>query len=191
LAILFTFALGTATGDLMAKKLGLGYLVTGLMSRVSPGDSGWTVLAFWIAYILTRPLAARRLPLAAAIQRWTWARRHYHERRIPRRDSRCRHLPGSHPARLHRLADRRCDRKEKLWRGPTSRCGHRRGPNGERSGLLRPELAPQKAGGSSSPDRKHRTRHVVAYTQVIWLPRSREQTIWKQHGTKANRAWSP
>src|SRR5882757_4428670 len=29
LAILFTFALGTATGDLMAEVLGLGYLVTG------------------------------------------------------------------------------------------------------------------------------------------------------------------
>src|SRR5258708_1733083 len=30
-AILFTFALGTASGDLMAEKLGLGYLVTGLI----------------------------------------------------------------------------------------------------------------------------------------------------------------
>jgi uncharacterized membrane-anchored protein len=31
LAILFTFALGTATGDLMAEVLGLGYVVTGVI----------------------------------------------------------------------------------------------------------------------------------------------------------------
>ncbi|SRR5258708_3297781 len=66
LAILFTFALGTAAGDLSAEKFSLGYLLSalifgGLIAVVyaiyrfrlfSP------VLAFWIAYILTRPLGA-------------------------------------------------------------------------------------------------------------------------------------
>ncbi|MBV9241867.1 MAG: hypothetical protein JO314_07660 [Acidobacteria bacterium] len=65
LAILFTFALGTAAGDLMAEKLGLGYLVTGLIVvGIIVADSiafklGLdNVLAFWVAYILTRPLGA-------------------------------------------------------------------------------------------------------------------------------------
>ncbi len=65
LAILFTFALGTATGDLMAEVLGLGYLVTGLIvaSLIAITAFGWrfglnSVLAFWIIYILTRPLGA-------------------------------------------------------------------------------------------------------------------------------------
>jgi len=64
-AILFTFALGTATGDLMAEKLGLGYLVTGLivLGVVTAAGIAWrlgldAVLGFWIAYILTRPLGA-------------------------------------------------------------------------------------------------------------------------------------
>ena len=65
LAILFTFALGTASGDLMAEKLGLGYLVTGLIvvGVIVASTIAWrfgldAVLAFWIAYILTRPLGA-------------------------------------------------------------------------------------------------------------------------------------
>jgi len=65
LAILFTFALGTAAGDLMAEKLGLGYLVTGLivLGVIAAALIAWrfgldAVLAFWIAYILTRPLGA-------------------------------------------------------------------------------------------------------------------------------------
>lgn len=65
LAILFTFALGTATGDLMAEKLGLGYLTTGLivLGIIAAVGIAWrlgldAVLAFWIAYILTRPLGA-------------------------------------------------------------------------------------------------------------------------------------
>ena len=65
LAILFTFALGTASGDLMAEKLGLGYLVTGLIvvGVIVAAGIAWrlgldAVLAFWIAYILTRPLGA-------------------------------------------------------------------------------------------------------------------------------------
>lgn len=64
-AILFTFALGTASGDLMAEKLGLGYLVTGLivLGVIAAAAIAWrvgldAVLGFWIVYILTRPLGA-------------------------------------------------------------------------------------------------------------------------------------
>ncbi|PKM38643.1 MAG: hypothetical protein CVV04_14330 [Firmicutes bacterium HGW-Firmicutes-9] len=65
LAILFTFALGTASGDLMAETLGLGYLVTGLIvvAIVVAISIAWklgldSVLGFWIVYIMTRPLGA-------------------------------------------------------------------------------------------------------------------------------------
>lgn len=64
-AILFTFALGTATGDLLAEVLGLGYLVTGAIvaSLIAIISAAWrfglnSVLSFWIIYILTRPLGA-------------------------------------------------------------------------------------------------------------------------------------
>ncbi len=66
LAILFTFALGTAAGDLSAERLQLGYLVSififgGLIALVTLGYYALranAVLAFWLAYILTRPLGA-------------------------------------------------------------------------------------------------------------------------------------
>jgi uncharacterized membrane-anchored protein len=65
LTILVTFALGTATGDLMSQVLGLGYLVAGLIvvAIVVLTAFAWRiglnpVLAFWIIYVLTRPLGA-------------------------------------------------------------------------------------------------------------------------------------
>jgi uncharacterized membrane-anchored protein len=65
LAILFTFALGTASGDLFAEGLGLGYLVTGLLVAgiITVTAVAWrlqlnSVLSFWIIYIMTRPLGA-------------------------------------------------------------------------------------------------------------------------------------
>ncbi|MEA2517666.1 MAG: hypothetical protein QOG16_1504 [Actinomycetota bacterium] len=67
LAILFTFALGTAAGDLVAESLGWGYLLSGiifgaLIAAVAAAHFNLKliggVLAFWIAYILTRPLGA-------------------------------------------------------------------------------------------------------------------------------------
>ena len=65
LAILFTFSLGTASGDLMAEALGLGYLVTGLIVAgiITLTAVAWklrlnSVLSFWIIYIMTRPLGA-------------------------------------------------------------------------------------------------------------------------------------
>ena len=65
LAILFTFALGTAAGDLVAESLGVGYLTSavifaGLIALVALAFRlrAGAVLTFWLAYILTRPLGA-------------------------------------------------------------------------------------------------------------------------------------
>ena len=66
LAILFTFALGTAAGDLVAEQLNLGYWKSALMFGAIIGlvVLAWkyarlnAVLAFWVAYVLTRPLGA-------------------------------------------------------------------------------------------------------------------------------------
>ena len=65
-AILFTFALGTSAGDLIAESLGLGYALSAVMfigiiaviylAYRFANLNG--VLAFWLAYILTRPLGA-------------------------------------------------------------------------------------------------------------------------------------
>ena len=64
--ILFTFALGTAAGDLAAEGLKLGYanstFMFGAMIAVVTlfyyAFKANAVLAFWVAYILTRPLGA-------------------------------------------------------------------------------------------------------------------------------------
>lgn len=66
LAILVTFALGTAAGDLVAEKLALGYttsLVLFALVIAAIAAAHYllrlnAVLAFWAAYILTRPLGA-------------------------------------------------------------------------------------------------------------------------------------
>ncbi len=65
-AILFTFALGTAAGDLAAEGLSLGYATAtlgfgGLIAATALARyvfNANAVLAFWVAYILTRPLGA-------------------------------------------------------------------------------------------------------------------------------------
>ncbi len=66
LAILFTFALGTAAGDMVAELFGLGYLATGILFGMIIGSLtlGYfflgldPILGFWLAYIFTRPLGA-------------------------------------------------------------------------------------------------------------------------------------
>jgi uncharacterized membrane-anchored protein len=66
LAILFTFALGTAVGDLVDEQFGLGYWPTALIVAVLIAAVAVShlvfranaVLTFWIAYVLTRPLGA-------------------------------------------------------------------------------------------------------------------------------------
>jgi len=65
-AVLLTFALGTSTGDLLAETSGLGYGMSALAfgASIAAITVGYyylrlnSVLAFWIAFILTRPLGA-------------------------------------------------------------------------------------------------------------------------------------
>ena len=74
LVVLFTFALGTAAGDLTAEKFEIGYLksififggiaLAGIAYYKMNGTAGHqhepvhAILLFWIAYIFTRPLGA-------------------------------------------------------------------------------------------------------------------------------------
>jgi uncharacterized membrane-anchored protein len=66
LAILFTFALGTAAGDLCSEGLGIGYLDAGLIYGAVIAAIAFFyflsmingILAFWLAYIVTRPMGA-------------------------------------------------------------------------------------------------------------------------------------
>jgi len=66
LAILFTFALGTAVGDMIAETFSVGFAATGVLfgliiASLALGyfalglDGMW---AFWLCYIFTRPLGA-------------------------------------------------------------------------------------------------------------------------------------
>lgn len=65
-AILFTFALGTAGGDLAAERLQLGYVTSAALfgGAIALTAAAYYLLkasavtTFWIAYILTRPLGA-------------------------------------------------------------------------------------------------------------------------------------
>jgi uncharacterized membrane-anchored protein len=64
--VLTTFALGTAAGDMTATTMGLGYFASGVMFAVViavPAVAHWRwgmnpILAFWFAYIVTRPVGA-------------------------------------------------------------------------------------------------------------------------------------
>jgi len=65
LTVLLTFALGTAAGDLTAIALHLGFLASGVLFAVviAVPAIGWRlglnpVVAFWFAYVVTRPLGA-------------------------------------------------------------------------------------------------------------------------------------
>jgi uncharacterized membrane-anchored protein len=65
-AVMTTFALGTAAGDMSAVTLHLGYLSSGVMFAIViavPALARWrfgmnAIAAFWFAYIATRPLGA-------------------------------------------------------------------------------------------------------------------------------------
>lgn len=65
-AVLATFALGTAAGDLTAIELKLGFLESAVLfgAIILVPALGWwrfrlnPVIAFWVAYVVTRPLGA-------------------------------------------------------------------------------------------------------------------------------------
>ncbi|HVB14237.1 MAG TPA: hypothetical protein VNH38_05710 [Candidatus Dormibacteraeota bacterium] len=64
--VLATFALGTAVGDWTANTMQLGFFPSGVLFTalfLIPGVAYWlfkvnSVLAFWVAYVLTRPIGA-------------------------------------------------------------------------------------------------------------------------------------
>jgi uncharacterized membrane-anchored protein len=65
LAVIFTFAMGTALGDLFANTFHLGYLASAFVftALICVPLIAWRlganpVLTFWVAYILTRPIGA-------------------------------------------------------------------------------------------------------------------------------------
>ena len=65
LAVIFTFAMGTALGDLSAHTLHLGYLASAFVftAMICVPLVAWRlganpVLTFWVAYVLTRPIGA-------------------------------------------------------------------------------------------------------------------------------------
>jgi uncharacterized membrane-anchored protein len=76
-AVLATFAMGTALGDLLAYQLNLGFFSAGLVFAVLfalPGIAFYAhrvsaVVAFWAAYVMTRPLGA-------SFADWTGKARH-------------------------------------------------------------------------------------------------------------------
>ena len=65
-AVVATFAMGTALGDLTASTFGLGYFASGLLfaaviaiPAVGYWRLGWNaIFSFWFAYVATRPLGA-------------------------------------------------------------------------------------------------------------------------------------
>jgi uncharacterized membrane-anchored protein len=65
-AVLATFAMGTAVGDMTAVTFHFGFFVSGLFFTVLiavPALAYWSlglneIVAFWFAYIITRPLGA-------------------------------------------------------------------------------------------------------------------------------------
>jgi uncharacterized membrane-anchored protein len=65
-AVLATFAMGTAVGDMTAVSFHLGFLASGILfvfviaiPAVAYALFGWNeIVAFWFAYIITRPLGA-------------------------------------------------------------------------------------------------------------------------------------
>ena len=80
--VLTTFALGTAVGDMTATTLHLGYFTSGILFIILfaiPAIGYWwfgltEVIAFWFAYIVTRPLGASLCGLDGSFYRtwWSW-----------------------------------------------------------------------------------------------------------------------
>ena len=112
LAILFTFALGTSAGDLVAEKLELGYLPSvGIFAGAIASSPSPTsrfrlnaILAFWIAYILTRPLGASIGDYLSSAGRRNRPRPgdDPDQRHLPQRDPRPGRLPDDLQARPDR-----------------------------------------------------------------------------------------
>ena len=154
LAVLFTFALGTAAGDLMAERLAVGYWQSALhLRRVDRGRCTWrtcgfalnAILAFWIAYILTRPLGASigdylSQPRADGGLGLGTTR---HERDLPAHDPGGGRLPHDHEARHDRgRARERGDRGSRSGSRPRRRQQDARDPGAGRGRTQRAAAGP-------------------------------------------------
>ncbi|MGL4967375.1 MAG: COG4705 family protein [Inquilinus sp.] len=116
LAILLTFAFGTAAGDLVSETVDLGYIVTGILFAAVIGGIAFAyyglemsgTLAFWLAYISTRPLGIGRGPAVAADRVWRAGFRHVgHLAGISRLHRRDRRVHDADPERRTRGGGRR------------------------------------------------------------------------------------
>jgi uncharacterized membrane-anchored protein len=117
LAILFTFALGTASGDLFAEKLNLGYFVSFLIFGALIGIITVAHFRFKLNAVLAFWPSPRRIPgrpaLPEAQARRSRAGDHGNQCTVPRHDPRPGRLPHRHAQGRHR--------------GPTRVRGHLRG----------------------------------------------------------------
>ena len=104
-AVLATFAMGTAVGDLAAYTAGLGFLTAGLFFAALFAVPALAyrflglnaIFAFWFAYILTRPLGA-------SFADWMGKSRHRGRPRLGRRPG--RRVPGRDDRPPGRVSDR-------------------------------------------------------------------------------------
>ena len=175
LAVLFTFALGTAAGDLTAERLAVGYwqsalLFGGLIAAVYVAHVRFAlnaILAFWIAYILTRPLGASigdylsqpradgGLGLGTTVTSVG----------LPAHDPGRRRLPDDHEARPDRVrALGACDRRLRQASRPRRRQQDARDPGARRGRApargRRPGRVRRARSQSRSPGvRSHRPGH--------------------------------
>ena len=115
-AILFTFALGTAAGDLATEALQLGFqlgvvIFVALIAVVALAyfRGANPILTFWIAYVLTRPLGASLGDLLSQAQTYggLGLGTCRHERRLPDHHRCPRHLPQlrAESTNAHRTPD--------------------------------------------------------------------------------------
>ena len=149
-AVLATFAMGTALGDLAAYTLNLGFLSAGILFAVLfalPGLAYYAfrinaILAFWAAYVMTRPLGASFAdwtgksrsagglgigdgPVAAVLARADRRRRRLSDREPQRPDRSGRARPGRR--QQTNLSPRQSRRS-----APTNAQGRRRGTRSPR-----------------------------------------------------------
>ncbi len=108
-AVLATFALGTAAGDLTAISLHLGFFASVVLFAVVIAIPGiaWRqgrlhpIAAFWLTYVITRPLGASVADWLGkpGPQHGPWPRRRHGERAGAARVRRPGRLRDAHPAR--------------------------------------------------------------------------------------------
>ena len=126
-AVVATFAMGTAVGDFAAVTLGLGYFTSMLLFAViilvPAAGYRWLhwnpILAFWFAYVITRPLGASFAGSGMwqpGGRRRARVRQRAGEHRLGGRHRRPRRLPFRQPNR-HPATDSR-NRRDRLTAGP-------------------------------------------------------------------------